>query len=285
MTTAQGSLSEKIMTLREKTGAGIMDCKKALVENNGDIEKAVEFLRKKGLADVAKRAARSTKEGLVAVKVSPDGKTAAMSEITCETDFVAKTPDFKKLSEDIVSYVLANPKDGDYSDDAKIKEMVLAVAPKLGENMSLRRAVNYRLSGNGAIFYYLHSDNKKAALVELACENASSPVAKLQEAAKELGMQIVAMFPRFLCKAEVPAAEIEKEKEIYTTQAKNQGKPDAAIAKMLEGRIKKFYEEICLLNQASVKDSKKTVEQYLADITSDCGKVTVKRFARYHLGV
>ncbi len=282
-TTTQGSLSEKIAALREKTGAGIMACKNALVANGYDIDKAVEELRKKGLADVAKRSSRSTKEGLVTMKLSADGKTAVLSEVTCETDFVAKTPDFKKLSEDIASYVLANGKDGDFAEDAKIKEMVIAVAPKMGENMSFRRAICYKAGTNSAIYYYLHGDNKKAALVELQSD-AVVPAEKLQAAAKELAMQVVAMLPRFLNKEDVPAEEVAKEKEIYTTQAKNQGKTDEAIAKMLDGRIKKFYEEVCLLNQTSVRDSKKSVEQYLADITTGLGKVTVKRFVRYQLG-
>ncbi|MFA5161122.1 MAG: translation elongation factor Ts [Elusimicrobiales bacterium] len=280
-TTVQGSIQEKIMVLREKTGAGIMDCKKALVENGGEVEKAVEFLRKKGLADVAKRSARTTKEGIITVKVSADGKTAVLSELTCETDFVAKTPDFKKLGEDIAAYVLATDKP-DYAGDAKISEMVLAVAPKLGENIVFRRAARYATTG--ALWYYLHGDNKKAALVELACDNTSADAAKLRDAAKELAMQIVAMSPRYVAKTDVPAAEVEKEKEIYTTQAKNQGKPDAAIVKMLDGRIKKFYEEVCLLSQTSVRDSKKTVEQYLAEYTAGLGKVTVRRFVRYQLG-
>jgi len=161
--------------------------------------------------------------------------------------------------------------------------MITAVAPKMGENMGFRRAVCYKASANSAIYYYLHSDNKKASLVELQSDGPA-PADKLQAAAKELAMQVVAMSPRYLNQTQVPAEEVAKEKEIYTTQAKNQGKPDAAIAKMLDGRIRKFYEEICLLNQTSVRDSKKSVEQYLAEITAGLGKVTVKRFVRYQLG-
>lgn len=278
------SLSEKISALREKTGAGVMDCKRALTDAQGEIEKAVEILRKKGLADVAKRSGRVTKEGVVAVKISADGKSASMAELVCETDFVAKTPDFRKLAEDICEYVMKNPKAGDYADEQALKDMVLAVAPKMGENMSLRRAVSLTASSNAVLNYYLHNDSKKAAVVEVACDGTMNADAA-RNAAKEMALQIVAMSPRFVRREEVPAAELEKEKEIYKTQAANQGKPAAAIEKMTEGRIRKFYEEICLVDQPSVRDQKTTVTDYLAKLGKEAGcGLTVKRFERFLLG-
>lgn len=278
------SLSEKISVLREKTGAGVMDCKRALTDAQGEIDKAVEILRKKGLADVAKRSGRVTKEGVVAVKIAADGKSAAMAELLCETDFVAKTPDFRKLADDICEYVLKNPKAGDYAEEQALKDMVLAVAPKMGENMSLRRAVSVTAAANAALNYYLHTDSKKAAIVEVVCEGTMNAEAA-RNAAKEMALQSVALSPRFVRREEVPAAELEKEKEIYKTQAANQGKPAAAVEKMTEGRIRKFYEEVCLVDQPSIRDQKESVSAYLAKLGKEAGcTLTVKRFERFLLG-
>ncbi|MCX5783697.1 MAG: translation elongation factor Ts [Elusimicrobia bacterium] len=283
MVTAQSSLSEKITALRDKTGAGILDCKKAIAESNGDLDKAVEILRKKGLADVAKRAGRTTKEGLICAAVNAD--CGAMVELNCETDFVAKTADFKNLAAQAAEYVLKNPK-ADYADDNALKEMVLKIAPKVGENMSLRRAVNYKADKNSVINFYVHMDGKKAAMTEISCD--AKLLANKETAlniAKEISLQIVAMSPRWLKKEEVPAEIIAQEKDIYKTQAKNQGKPDAAIEKMLEGRMKKFYEENCLNEQASIRDGKMSVSAYISKLAGEAGgAVSIKRFVRYQLG-
>jgi elongation factor Ts len=282
----QGSLQEKIVLLRDKTGAGILDCKKAITENNGDIEKAVEFLRKKGLASVAKRAGRTTKEGVVSVNIGADGKTAVISELNCETDFVAKTPEFVELSKKINQHILANPSVSNPSEDAQIKDIITQVASKVGENVALKRAEVYKLEGNGLFNYYIHTDNKKGALVEVSsAASLDSAKEKVMQIVRELALQIVAMSPRWVKSEEVPADVIEKEKEIYSTQAKNQGKSDAAIEKMLVGRIKKFYQENCLLEQASIRDSKASVKDYISQSLKDSGaEITVKRFVHYQVG-
>ncbi|NLO92470.1 MAG: translation elongation factor Ts [Elusimicrobia bacterium] len=284
MSTAEGSINEKVMALRNKTGAGIMDCKKALVESNGDMDKAVESLRKKGLADLAKRSARATKEGLVALKLSDDGRKAAMVELNCETDFVAKTPDFKGLAKDLAELVYSKPASADPTQDASAKELVLKIAPKVGENMSFRRGLLMEVPANAVIGHYIHTDEKKAALVEIEFSGGLKADAA-RNIARELALQAVAMSPRWCRQEEVPADIIEKEKEIYRVNAKNQGKPDAAIEKMLVGRVRKFMEESCLLMQASIRDSKLSVSDYVDRMAKEQGgAAVVKRFVRYQLG-
>lgn len=271
-----------IKTLRERTGAGMLACKNALQENGGDLEKAIEYLRKKGLAAVAKRAGRETSEGLVIARQSADKNTTSLSYLGCETDFVAKTDDFIKLANDVADYVIANP-GLNHPEDEKLKEMINAVAPKLGENVTLKEAVVYTSDGSKISNYYIHSDNKKSAIVEVSCDQgANCPnKEKLAEVAKELALQIVAMNPGWLTGNDVPAEVIEKEKEIYRETLKREGKPEAAIDKVLEGKIRKFFEQNCLLPQASIRDAKKTVDQYVADVSKELNtKITVERFYR-----
>ncbi|HBE89086.1 MAG TPA: translation elongation factor Ts [Elusimicrobia bacterium] len=294
--------SEQVMTLRSKTGAGIMDCKSALNESQGDLEKAVEILRKKGLAGLAKRAGREMKEGVVVVKSSADGARIAMVEINCETDFVAKNQDVSALAEGLCAAMLEKPDYGNPADSADAKERLQPIAMKLGENMQIRRGV-VRGSAATVCNYYLHSDSRKACLVELGF--AGDP-AKAREGlavlAKEIAMQAVAMGPKFLRREDVPAEVVEKEREIYKAKtvqdeeaakakAAETGKPwkpkpPEALEKMLEGRVNKFYQEICLLEQASIRDSKKTVAQFVKDSEGPLGgAITVKSFDCYLVGV
>jgi len=270
-----------IMLLRTKSGAGIVDCKKALTATNGDIEKAIETLRKKGLADLAKRAGRVTTEGVVSVKASADGSKVAMANLSCETDFVAKTPDFQKTAAEIADYVYNNPSDGDYTGDTKVTGMVTAVASKVGENMGLKGAVCMRAGKNGVVGYYVHTDNKKGAVIELTAEGISNTEGVLK-VCRSLAMQAVAMSPRWVRREDVPADIIAKEREIYSEQARTQGKPEAAIVKMLEGRVRKFYEEVCLLDQASITDSKMSVNDYVGKLAAELGgKLNVVRFVKF----
>ena len=280
------STLENIKLLREKTGAGLGACKQALAECNNDVEAAVTFLRKKGLADMAKRAGRETKEGRLSVKVSADGNTVAMAYLGCETDFVAKTPDFIHLVDKIADYMLANPDVADYTTDAKIKDMITELAPKFGENVSFTKAVCWKKGeGCGVINYYLHSDNKKGALVEMVCDKTDGCCGKkeeIKEFARAIAMQGVGMVAQYLNESEVPAEIIEKEKDIAITQAKNEGKPQAAIEKMIPGRIKKFFKDVCLLDQPSIKDNKKSVQEVIDEKGKELGlKLTVKRFVRF----
>ena len=274
---------EQIKILREKTGAGLGACKEALAQNNNDVEAAITYLRKKGLADMAKRAGRETKEGRISIKTSADGKTVAMAYLGCETDFVAKTPDFIALVDKIADYMLAHPGVADYTQDEGIKAMIHELAPKCGENVSFTKAVCWTLGQDSCLMnYYLHSDNKKAALVELACACDASKKDEMMKFAKDLSMQAVGMVAQYLDEADVPAEVVEKEKEIALTQAKNEGKPQAAIEKMIPGRIKKFYKDVCLLDQPYFKDSKISVRDLIAETGKKNGaEVKVVRFVRF----
>ena len=273
------STLELIKVLREKTGAGLGACKQALAQSNNEVEAAIVYLRKKGLADMAKRAGRETKEGRLALKISADNKTYAMAYLGCETDFVAKTPDFIALVENIADYMLKNPTIADYTTDETLKKLIEEKAPKFGENVSFTKAVCWN-ANNNLIGYYVHSDNKKGALVELSGVNGKEEAAK--EVARNIAMQAVGMVAQYLNEADVPAEIIEREKEIAMTQAKNEGKPEAAIAKMIPGRINKFYKDVCLLNQPYMKDSKLSVKDYVEAASKELGcTIKVERFVRF----
>lgn len=273
------STLELIKVLREKTGAGLGACKQALAQSNNEVEAAIVYLRKKGLADMAKRAGRETKEGRLALKISADNKTYAMAYLGCETDFVAKTPDFIALVDNIADYMLKNPTITDYTTDETLKKLIEEKAPKFGENVSFTKAVCWN-ANNNLIGYYVHSDNKKGALVELSGVNGKEEAAK--EVARNIAMQAVGMVAQYLNEATVPAEIIEREKEIAMTQAKNEGKPEAAIAKMIPGRINKFYKDVCLLNQPYMKDSKLSVKDYVDAASKELGcTIKVERFVRF----
>lgn len=274
------SLSEDIKHLREKTGAGLMACKKALEECGNDMEAAVVALRKKGLADMAKRADRETKEGRVSVKTN--GTNYAMIYLGCETDFVAKTPDFIALADAIADYVLANPGKEDYTADEHIKAMITEKAPKFGENTELKGAYNWTASSeDGVIEYYVHSDNKKASLLEIAAGSCKDNP-KVKEIARGLAMHTVGMQSGWVDAKDIPQDVIDRELDIYKTQAQNEGKPAEAIEKMLPGKVKKFAKENCLLEQPTIKDNKKTVAAYLAEESKALGcELKVVRFVRF----
>lgn len=283
MTVPANISSDKIVAIRRKTGAGIMDCKRAVQEASGDMDRAVEILRKKGLADLSGRMGRSMKEGVVAAKISDDGKAAAMVELDCETDFSARNPEFKELAASFVLRLLETSI-SDPANDPSIKDNVAKLAAKMGENMQFRRSVRYQLSGSGVLNYYIHTDSKKGALVELGFEGQESS-ASLPEAAREIALQVVAMSPGWISGKDVPPEVVAKEKEIYRANALNQGKPERAVEKMLEGRMKKFFRENCLLEQASIRDSKTTVSAMLEQASAKVGgALTVKRFENYLVG-
>lgn len=295
--------SEQVKDLRAQTGAGIMDCKTALNESAGDLSKAVEILRKKGLAGLAKRAGRAMKEGLVVAKSSADGNACSFLEINCETDFVAKNPDVIAFAGSLSHEMLTDAALGNPAENERAKERLQAIAMKTGENMQIRRGVVYHAGKDSAVNYYVHSDNRKGAVVEIAFDGAlTSAKADLENLAKELAMQSVALSPKYLRREEVPVDTVAKEREIYRGKmekdeqdakalAAETGKPYKAkspetMEKMLEGRINKFYQEYCLLEQASIRDSKVTVAQVIKNLSAKLGgNVTVKRFHCYIVGV
>ena len=267
-----------VKELREKTGAGMMDCKKVLTETDGDMEKAAELLRERGIAKAAKKSSRIAAEGLVTAYVSEDGKTGAVVEVNAETDFVAKNEEFKKFANDIaVQVVKTNPANVEellsqkfINDSSKtVSDVLTDKIATIGENMSIRRFV--RITSNGLVEKYIHGEGKIGVLVAMEGGN--------EEVAKDVCMQIAAARPEYLDRNSVPQDAVEKEMEILKAQAMNEGKPAEIAEKMVQGRIGKFYGEICLVEQPFVKDPNIKVSNLLA---SKNAKVT--EFARLEKG-
>ena len=229
--------AELVKDLREKTGAGMMDCKKALVEVEGNIEKAIEYLREKGLAASAKKSGRIAAEGAVATHLSDDGQTASIAEVNCETDFVAKNENFQQFVKNVAADV-ANGKVAELGD--KVKEMIA----NIGENIVARRYETVKLAGSGKIGTYIHMGGKIGVIVAVHCSENIKNTPELDTLVKDLAMQIAAASPSYLCSADVPAGELDKEKEIYKVQAMNEGKPEAIAEKMVSGRVNKYYKEV-----------------------------------------
>ncbi|NLH39809.1 MAG: translation elongation factor Ts [Elusimicrobia bacterium] len=275
--------NEDVMKLRAQTGAGIMDCKNALKEADGNFEKAVEILRKKGLSGLAKRSGRAMKEGIVVLK--NNGNKYVMLELNCETDFVGKNEEFVNLANQIADDMLRNDSFNPV-EDPSAKEKLNNLAMKIGENMQIRRGVTYTKDLNTIIGSYLHGDNKKACLIKISYEGTPSDTSKIEELAKNLSMQAVAMGPKWTRREDVPAEVIEKEKEIYRSNPKNQGKSEAALLKMLEGRINKFYEETCLMEQSYIRDSKLNIKQYVDLVSKETGvNLKVEKFDTFIVGL
>ena len=269
--------ASQVKDLREKTGAGMMDCKKVLTETDGDMEKAIELLRERGIAKAAKKSDRIAAEGLVAAYVSEDGKVGAVVEVNSETDFVAKNDEFKAFVQDVAQQVAKeNPADVEellaqksIKEDKTVSEVLTDKIAKIGENMSIRRFA--RFESTGLVEKYIHGDGKIGVLVEL--EGGDS------EVAKDVCMQIAAAKPEFLDRESVPAERLEKEMEILKAQAMNEGKPEAIAEKIVQGRVGKFYSEICLVEQEFVKNPDIKVK----DLLSSKGAKAV-RFARFEKG-
>lgn len=270
--------ASQVKELREKTGAGMMDCKKVLTETDGDMEKATELLRERGITKAEKKSARIAAEGLVDAYVSDDGKVGAVVEINAETDFVAKNAEFKKFVADVVKQIaINNPKDVEelleeksiVETDKTIKEVLINKIATIGENMSIRRFV--RFESNGIVAKYIHGDGKIGVLVDM--ENAES------ELAKDVCLQIAAAKPEFLDREDVPQERLDKEMEILKAQAMNEGKPEAIAEKIVQGRVGKFYEEICLVDQEFVKNP----EMKVGEMVKGKGAKIV-RFARIERG-
>lgn len=279
--------NKDVMDLRQRTGVGMMDCKKALVETDGDMDKAIEYLREKGIAKAAKKSGRVTAEGVVAC--ASKGNAAALVEVNCETDFVARGDQFKTLVSDIADVILSkNPKDVEALLQQKhgketISEMVTGAIAKIGENISVRRFVKYEIK-NGVVDTYIHLGGKVGVVVEAETDAKGEKVKTLIH---DVALQIAAMKPEFISSEEVSSDKIAKEKEILFAQAKteNPTKPDAVIEKMVEGRIKKFYEENCLLDQKFFKDPAMTIAKLIDSVAKEVGaKIVIKKFTRYELG-
>ena len=272
-----------VKDLRERTGAGMMDCKKALVACDGNMDAAIDFLREKGLAAAAKKSGRIAAEGAVLSYVNEAGTCGAIVEVNCETDFVAKTDDFKALVVSIAKQVvevkpadlaalLASEKDG-----MTIEAMVTAATAKIGEKISLRRFALYN-NPEGQVISYIHMGGKIGVLVNM--------VGGTVELGKDVAMQIAAAFTKYLKRDEVPTDELEHEKAVLTEQARNEGKPEKIIEKMVLGRIGKYYQENCLVDQAYVKENKLSVGQHVAEVAKSLGgEISIAKFSGHNCDV
>jgi elongation factor Ts len=276
-----------VKALRDRTGAGMMDCKAALIEAKGDAEEAITILRKKGMAQVAKKAGRAMKEGLVGVRLDGNATHGVIAEINCESDFVARTNDFQSLVAAVTSELLgASESDipALIEADGAIGQKVGAAIAKLGENMAVSRANS--VGGNGLVGSYLHQGGKIGVLVELAgVPEGQRSSEDAQRLVREVAMQIAAASPGYATRAEVPADVIEKEKAVYRAQMENSGKPANVIEKIVEGKLGSFYAQTVLAEQPSIRDPKMTVTQVIAEASKALGApVHVTRFVRYKVG-
>ncbi len=300
--------NEDILKLRQLTGAGIMDCKRALEQADGDSEKAVDILRKKGVEVAASREAKSATEGVAASYIESDGQVGALVEVNCETDFAARSNDFRQFAANIAMQIADSEATSDSLDDLlqqtyihdadlTVEESLNEVTGKLGERVMLRRFVRYQVgeaSGEGAdetttagtVVSYIHAGEQIGVLVEVDCESAAATQSEdFAEFCHNIAMQIAAMQPRWIRQENVPEAVVDREREVLSEQAKAEGKPDHIVEKMVEGRLRKFYSQVCLLDQPYIRDDDITIEELLNELTGKLGeRLAIRRFARYQVG-
>jgi elongation factor Ts len=277
-----------VKKLRDATGAGMMECKAALTDANGDFEEANTILRKRGLASAARKAGRTTSEGVIGSRVAPDHSSGVLVEVNCESDFVARTDDFQTLVQDIMTAI---DKAGDAASDAWITDpngpvvaLLKPVIGKLGENMAAPRLARY--AGTGYVGQYIHTGGKLGVQVEFS--GVTPDVAKRDDfttLVKEIAMQIAASGPSYVSRAAVPADVIDKERAIYRAQMENSGKPANVIDKIVDGKLGSFYSQVVLVDQASIRDPKVSVNGVLAAASKALGAtISVSRFARLRVG-
>ncbi len=292
----------QIRELRDQTNAGMMDCKKALVESDGDMNKAVEWLRKKGLSSAAKRAGKAAQEGVCVAKI--DGNVGVLAEINCETDFVARNEDFQAFADKIANLILKNapgyvsdeekPADasgealfGQSIDGQAVGEFVAQTAARMGENVKVTRFHRLQAEGPALFESYIHSNAKIGVLVELGLSSeALATKPEVVQFGKDLSLHIAAEAPLFLNRDLVPTEALDKEKDIARTQAKAGGKPDNVIEKIVEGKANKYFQEVCLLEQKWFRgDNPPSVEKLLQEKSKEFGgEVKINRYVRYVLG-
>jgi elongation factor Ts len=282
-----------IKELRERTGAGMMDCKKALAETNGELEKAIEYLREKGLAAAAKKAGRIAAEGLVAAHVTLKKNIGALVEVNCETDFVAKNPVFIQFAKDLAEIAATkSPADINALVQTKmangqtVADTITSLISTIGENMAVRRLVRFEVPGTGLVESYIHMGGKIGVLLECSVNKTDTLVnPDFLTFVKDLCMQVAAAKPEYVKRDEVPADVLEREKSIYKAQAVNEGKPEAIAAKITMGRLEKFYKEVCLVEQLFIKDTEKTITKLIQELNAKLGEnITIHKLARFEKG-
>ena len=281
-----------VQELRKITNAGMMACKKALTETDGDMDAAVKLLREKGIVKSAGRSDRETSEGLIAAQVSEDGSTGVLAEVNCETDFVAKNEGFGAFVSDITKTIA----ESDASDaeaatalpfqDGTIQDALGAKFSELGEVIKVKQVTRYNLEGNGSIASYIHMGGKVGVLLELGAENADTASNDaFQGLARDICLHIAALNPAGLTRDDIDASTIEEENEINRKQLEAEGKPAEIIDKILIGKINKFFTEACLIDQAFVKDDKTSIKQLLAAKGKELGDtLSIRRYVRYNIG-
>ncbi len=281
-----------VKELREKTNVGMMECKKALQETNGDLEAAVKYLRERGIAKAAGKADREASEGIIAARLSDDGKSGILVEVNCETDFVSRNEGFVSFVDEIADILAASSaknleealavKHGDLSIDDFVKAKVL----ELGENIRLRKFERFDLADNGAIAQYIHMGGKVGVLLEVSAGNGETATKEaFRDLVKDVTLHIAAAAPKGLAREDISGDVVEAEKEIYRVQLANEGKPAEMIEKIILGKIGKFFSESCLLEQAFVKDPDTTIKKLVEKVGKDLGDtLSVRRFVRFGLG-
>jgi len=284
----------QVKELRDRTGAGLNDCRSALVEATGDMEAAVGVILKKGLAKSAKRAGAVATEGIVAARVAADGRSGVIVEVNIQTDFAARNPEFASFVEDVVAVAMQSEAGADLASkpsprgSGTLEEARQALVGKLGENIQVRRWDRLAVADGGLVHAYVHMGGKIGVILAVETAHAASAGAKsdvLGKFVEETAMQIAAMSPQFVDASVVPAADKNKQREIFEGQLAEEGKPPAARGKIVEGKLGKWLKEVCLLDQASVLDGEKTVDQVRAAVEKELGaKLVIKGFVRYERG-
>ena len=284
--------SAMVKELRERTNAGMMDCKKALVNSDGDMDKAIDWLREKGLAQAAKKASRIAAEGVVAQYITPCGCTGVIVEVNCETDFVAKTDNFINFANNVAKHIAkANPADVDelmaqkfVDDETKtIADLVSEATVAIGEKISVRRFARYQTEG--VVSTYIHMGGKVGVLVEVAADEAGKNSEAVKTFAHDLALQVAAAKPEAVRREEVDSTKLEKEKEIQRAKAIEAGKPEKIVERIVDGQIEKYYKEVCLIDQAFVKDPDKSIKALMAEVAKEAGAtLDVVRFTRFERG-
>jgi len=280
--------AQDVKLLREKTGAGIMDCKKALLENGGDFNAAVKYLKEKGLAEAKKRSGREAKEGVITVVYTADRDAVLMVEINCETDFVARTDKFTTFVKTTAAALLSKGVDSVERLPEEITNSVKSAIASFGENILIRKLVRFdKLDADKSVFNsYIHLGGKVGVIIEFFIDGAGGEAnTEVQECMMNIALQIASMEPVSISQEGFPGDMIDEQREIFMKQAKDTGKPEKILDKIVSGRMAKFFSESCLLEQKYVKDSNVTVNEYLKDREKKADvSIEIKRFARFKLG-
>ena len=278
MSTATVIDAQLVKTLREKTNAGLMECKRALAETNGDLEAAIDVLRKKGAASAAKKADRDAKEGVIAQVILPGAKVGVLVEINCETDFVAKNDGFRAFTEEVARKIATEP-------GVDLEADRVAAVQKIGENVQIRRSERVEVTGPGAVAAYIHTGGKVGVIVEVgAAKEETSATEDFKQLVRDITLQIAAANPISVDRSSVPAATVDRERAIYKDQVPP-GKPANIIEKIIDGKMDKFFSGVCLVDQAFIKNPDQTVAQLIADKSKALGDtLTIRRFIRYMVG-